>query len=83
MVIFIINLIYILMEMNKQINLMLEKEDMKDILQDNELSSKEKSLNINDFNNDEEENEINEKNDNKKDLNKSNSLNDSILNSKN
>ena len=73
----------ILMEMNKQINLMLEKEEkeeMKDIQQDNELSSKEKSLNINDFNNDEEENEINDNNDNKKDINinKKHSLNDSI-----
>ena len=73
----------ILMEMNKQINLMLEKEEkeeMKDIQQDNELSSKEKSLNINDFNNDVEENEINDNNDNKKDINinKKHSLNDSI-----
>ena len=70
----------ILMEMNKQINLMLEKEEMKDIQQDNELSSKEKSLNINDFNNDEEENEINDNNENKKDINvnKEHSLNDSI-----
>ncbi len=44
----------ILMEMNKQINLMLEKENMNNIQQDNEISSKEKSLNINDFNNEEE-----------------------------
>ena len=44
----------ILMEMNKQINLMLEKENMNNIQQENEISSKEKSLNINDFNNEEE-----------------------------
>ena len=59
----------ILMEMNKQINIMLEKENMKENQQDNEIGSKEKSLNINDFNN-EEENEINK--------NSNNSLNDSI-----
>ena len=68
----------LLMEMNKQINLMLEKEEMKDIQQENELSSKEKSLNINDFNNEEEENEkINKKNSNME-INENNSLNDSI-----
>ena len=44
----------ILMEMNKQINLMLEKENMNNNQQENEISSKEKSLNINDFNNEEE-----------------------------
>ena len=44
----------ILMEMNKQINIMLEKENMNNIQQENEISSKEKSLNINDFNNEEE-----------------------------
>ena len=68
----------LLMEMNKQINLMLEKDEMKDIQQENELSSKEKSLNINDFNNEEEENEkINKKNSNME-INENNSLNDSI-----
>ena len=68
----------LLMEMNKQINLMLEKDEMKDIQQENELSSKEKSLNINDFNNEEEENEkINKKNSNIE-INENNSLNDSI-----
>ena len=68
----------LLMEMNKQINLMLEKDEMKDIQQENELSSKEKSLNINDFNNEEEENEkINKKNSNMG-INENNSLNDSI-----
>ena len=75
----------ILMEMNKQINLMLEKEEMKDIQQDNELSSKEKSLNINDFNNEEEEND-NNNNDKKEDLKResdeNNSLND-IINEEN
>ena len=68
----------LLMEMNKQINLMLEKDEMKDIQQENELSSKEKSLNINDFNNEEEENEkINKKNSGME-INENNSLNDSI-----
>ena len=68
----------LLMEMNKQINLMFEKDEMKDIQQENELSSKEKSLNINDFNNEEEENEkINKKNSNME-INENNSLNDSI-----
>ena len=73
----------ILFEMNKQINLMLEKDEMKDIQQENEISSKEKSLNINDFNNEEEENENEVDNnnnikDNKKDLDENNSLNDTI-----
>ena len=68
----------ILMEMNKQINLMLEKENMKDIQQDNEISSKEKSLNINDFNNEEENDDIYDNKQIKKDINKSNSINDSI-----
>ena len=74
----------ILMEMNKQINLMLEKDEIKDIQQDNELSSKEKSLNINDFNNDEEnENEDgNDKEDIKKEMDANNSLND-IINEEN
>ena len=74
----------ILMEMNKQINLMLEKDEIKDIQQDNELSSKEKSLNINDFNNDEEnENEDgNDKEDIKKEMDVNNSLND-IINEEN
>ena len=48
----------ILMEMNKQINIMLEKENMNNN-QDNEISSKEKSLNINDFNNEEENEKAN------------------------
>ena len=74
----------ILFEMNKQINLMLEKDEMKDIQQENEISSKEKSLNINDFNNEEEENEMDNNNikDNKKDLDENNSLND-IINEEN
>lgn len=77
----------ILFEMNKQINLMLEKDEMKDIQQENEISSKEKSLNINDFNNEEEENENEVDNnnnikDNKKDLDENNSLND-IINEEN
>jgi len=77
----------ILYEMNKQINLMLEKDEMKDIQQENEISSKEKSLNINDFNNEEEENENEVDNnnnikDNKKDLDENNSLND-IINEEN
>ena len=74
----------ILMEMNKQINLMLEKDEIKDIQPDNELSSKEKSLNINDFNNDEEnENEDgNDKEDIKKEMDVNNSLND-IINEEN
>ena len=74
----------ILMEMNKQINLMLEKDEIKDIQQDNELSSKEKSLNINDFNND-EENENEDGNDKeyiKKEMDVNNSLND-IINEEN
>ena len=74
------------MEMNKQINLMLEKDELKDIHQENELSSKEKSLNINDFNNEEEEenekdNKINinnNKNYIKNEENENNSLNDII-----
>ena len=53
----------ILMEMNKQINIMLEKENMNNI-QDNEISSKEKSLNINDFNNEEENDKSNSFNNN-------------------
>ena len=76
----------LLMEMNKQINLMLEKDELKDIHQENELSSKEKSLNINDFNNEEEEenekdNKINinnNKNYIKNEENENNSLNDII-----
>ena len=74
----------ILMEMNKQINLMLEKDEIKDIQPDNELSSKEKSLNINDFNND-EENENEDGNDKeyiKKEMDVNNSLND-IINEEN
>ena len=50
-----------LIEMNKQLNLMLENE--KD--NDNDINSKEKSLNMNDFNNEEEnenESDINEEN---------------------
>ena len=73
----------ILIEMNKQINLMLEKDEMKDLQQENEISSKEKSLNINDFNNEEEENEIDNNNkDNKKEIDENNSLND-IINEEN
>ena len=73
----------ILFEMNKQINLMLEKDEMKDLQQENEISSKEKSLNINDFNNEEEENEIDNNNkDNKKEIDENNSLND-IINEEN
>jgi len=76
----------LLIEMNKQINLMLEKDEIKDIHQENEISSKEKSLNINDFNNEEEEenekeNNVNinhNKNDIKKEENENNSLNDII-----
>ena len=76
----------LLIEMNKQINLMLEKDEIKDIHQENEISSKEKSLNINDFNNEEEEenekeNNVNinhNKNENKKEENENNSLNDII-----
>ena len=76
----------LLIEMNKQINLMLEKDEIKDIHQENEISSKEKSLNINDFNNEEEEenekeNNVNinhNKNEIKKEENENNSLNDII-----
>ena len=76
-----------LIEMNKQINLMFEKDDMKDVQQENEISSKEKSLNINDFNNEEEENEIENNNKNKDikkeiDENENNSLDD-IINEEN
>ena len=76
----------LLIEMNKQINLMLEKDEIKDIHQENEISSKEKSLNINDFNNEEEEENEKEnnvkinhnKNEIKKEENENNSLNDII-----